>query len=146
MDHRLEHTLRALGAASLANSDSERSQQHILVVGATGLLGRAVVDHFGALENWAVSSIARRELQGKHSSTHYQLDLMDSQRCRSVIHSSHGLASVTQIVYTALYGSDVWDTEERQVNTAMMQNVLEPMLEVAGNLRHIDLMQGREYM
>lgn len=147
MEHRLVHTLRALGAASpAAGGDAKSSQQHILVVGATGLLGRAVVDHFGAIENWTVSSIARREIMGDHRSTHYQLDLMDGQSCRSVLRSSPELASVTQIVYTALYGSNVWDSEERRVNLAMLQNVLEPMLEIARDLRHVDLMQGREWL
>lgn len=140
------HTLRALGAASPAGGDVKSSHQHILVVGATGLLGRAVVDHFGAIENWTVSSIARRELSGEHRSTHYQLDLMDGQSCRSVLCSSPELASVTQIVYTALYGSNVWDSEERRVNLTMLQNVLEPMLEIARDLRHVDLMQGREWL
>ena len=145
MEYRLVHTLRALGAAGPALGDVRSSQQqHVLVVGATGLLGRAVVDHFGANENWAVSSIARRQLQGQHRSAHYQLDLMDSQGCGSAIRSSPELASVTQIVYTALYGSNVWDSDERRVNLAMLQNVLEPMFEIAPNLRHIDLMQGRE--
>jgi len=31
---------------------------------------------------------------------------------------------VTQVVFTALYGNDVWDEEERKVNLAMLQNVL----------------------
>ena len=43
---------------------SGESPKHILIVGATGLLGRAVVDHFCALDGWTVTSIARRQLQG----------------------------------------------------------------------------------
>ena len=31
---------------------------------------------------------------------------------------------MTQVVFTALYGNDVWDEEERKVNLAMLQNVL----------------------
>jgi hypothetical protein len=142
MEHRLRHTLRVLGSSQ--QQRQQQQQQHVLVVGATGLLGRAVVEHFDALESWAVSSIARRELQGEHHSTHYQLDLTDGERCRAVLSSAPELRSVTQVVYTALYGSDVWDEDERRVNLAMLKNVLEPMLEVAGGLRHIDLMQGRE--
>jgi hypothetical protein len=142
MEHRLRHTLRVLGSSQ--QQRQQQQQQHVLVVGATGLLGRAVVEHFDALESWTVSSIARRELQGEHHSTHYQLDLTDGERCRAVLSSAPELRSVTQVVYTALYGSDVWDEDERRVNLAMLKNVLEPMLEVAGGLRHIDLMQGRE--
>ena len=45
-------------------ASSGESPKHILIVGATGLLGRAVVDHFCALDGWTVTSIARRQLQG----------------------------------------------------------------------------------
>ena len=51
------------GPAPLPASTGE-SPKHILIVGATGLLGRAVVDHFCALDGWTVTSIARRQLQG----------------------------------------------------------------------------------
>ena len=143
-DRRLGLALLALRPEPAAHGPQQRREQHVLVVGATGLLGRAVVDRFRAREGWAVSSIARRELQGEHSSTHYQLDLTDAERCRSVLSSAPELAGVTQIVFTALYGSDVWDAEERDVNLAMLQNVVTPMLGVARGLRHVDLMQGRK--
>ena len=37
------------------------------------------------------------------------------------IASSEPLRTVTQLVYTALLGSDVWDPEERAGNLAMLQ-------------------------
>lgn len=143
-DRRLGLALRCLRPEPAAHRQPPQPQRHVLVVGATGLLGRAVVDHFGALEGWAVSSIARRELQGEHSSAHYQLDLTDAEQCRSVLGSAAELATVTQVVFTALFRNDVWDPEERKVNLAMLQNVLTPMLGVARGLRHVDLMQGRK--
>jgi len=57
------HLDRVHPAAPLPASSGE-SPKHILIVGATGLLGRAVVDHFCALDGWTVTSIARRQLQG----------------------------------------------------------------------------------
>eukprot|EP01050_Picozoa_sp_SAG11_P016097 SAG11_NODE_2156_length_3734_cov_22.964787_2_plen_87_part_00 len=75
--------------------------------------------------------------------THYRLDLTDKAAVAHSIHSSKPLATVTQLVFTALLGSDVWDPAEREGNLAMLQNVVEPLLQVASQLRHIDLMQVR---
>eukprot|EP01047_Picozoa_sp_COSAG01_P036474 COSAG01_NODE_2850_length_6977_cov_8.906077_4_plen_408_part_00 len=133
-------------AAAGTTTTTTAQNHHVLIVGATGLLGRAVVDHFSSLAGWAVSSIARRPLQGVHRSTHYQVDLTDSDLCDRVLRTaSCQLRGVTQIIYTALYGSDVWDEGERRINLAMLQNVLQPMLAIASNnLQRVDLMQGRK--
>ena len=150
---RIAHVCRALrtgalvepAVAALADDQQQLPSPHVLIVGATGLLGRAVVEHYGAIGGWTVSSIARRQIQGTHRSTHYQLDLTNRELCNRKLHEARAqLSGVTQIIYTALYGSDVWDDEERRINLAMLQNVLEPMLSIAQGLQHVDLMQGRK--
>ena len=60
---------------------------------------------------------------GEHSSNHHQLDLTDRELCQRTLRSPE-FGTVTQVVFTALYGNDVWDEEERKVNLAMLQNVL----------------------
>ena len=75
------------------------------------------------------------------AATHYRLDLLDKAAVAHAVTTSEPLATVTQLVYTALLGSDVWDEEERRANTAMLQHVVEPLLQVAPDLKHIDLMQ-----
>lgn len=73
------------------------------------------------------------------------MDLTDSESCDRVLRrASNQLRGVTQIVYTALYGSNVWDNEERRINLSMLQNVLRPMMDISPNLKHVDLMQGRK--
>eukprot|EP01051_Picozoa_sp_SAG22_P020214 SAG22_NODE_3998_length_1431_cov_1.931682_1_plen_317_part_10 len=136
-------------------------QQHVLIVGGTGLIGRSCAEHFAALEGWRATTVARRplpfSLPAASQHTHLELDLSDREACKAAV---GGLPPVTTLVYAAMGTTaadadpsngtaiDVGDEAGRALNSAMFNNLLDP-LEGNGGGRggggqlHIQLMQGR---
>jgi nucleoside-diphosphate-sugar epimerase len=116
----------------------------VLVVGASGLIGTAVVDAF--LEaGWDVTAVSRRrpDLFGTRAFTHLPVDLADAGACERAFGA---LGHVTHVVYTAVYEKPGlipgWsDPEQQDTNRRMLRNVLEPLTRAA-RLEHLTLMQG----
>ncbi|HPA88272.1 MAG TPA: SDR family oxidoreductase [Quisquiliibacterium sp.] len=120
----------------------------LIVAGATGLIGAAVVEHFAALPGWRVIALSRRAPALPSGVHHVALDLTDAQACRAAVRASHpGCADATHLVYAALYEQpDVvagWrDTRQMSVNLAMLRNLMDALEPVARGLRHVTLLQG----
>lgn len=116
----------------------------ILVVGASGLIGTAVVDVF-LDAGWKVIAASRREPEtfSGREFVHLPVDLQDTQACAE---SFGKLTSVTHVVYTAVYEKpgliSGWsDPEQMETNLRMLRNVVEP-LSRAAKLEHLALLQG----
>ena len=71
----------------------------MLVVGASGIVGRAALAHFSQLPGWRAIGLSRRspDLVGVE---HIALDLMDSSACE---HTAAQLHQVTHVIYAALF-------------------------------------------
>lgn len=117
--------------------------QTILVVGATGLLGRAALLHFRDLPGWRVLGLSRRpsDVEGIE---HLPADLMDRA---SLEGHRDALASVTHVLYVALFEmADVvagWrHREQMETNDSMFRNLLGVIEETANGLAHIGILQG----
>ena len=116
----------------------------VLVVGASGLIGTAVVDAF--LEaGWDVTAVSRRrpEVFSTRAFTHLPLDLKDAAACAQALGA---MGSVTHVVYTAVYEQPGlipgWsDPEQQDTNLRMLRNVIEPLC-AASRLEHFTLLQG----
>jgi nucleoside-diphosphate-sugar epimerase len=112
-----------------------------LVLGATGLVGRAVVralEHHGD----AVIAVSRRKPDVCGGAAFVSLDLTDRAACARTL-SQPEFADVTHLVYAALYEKpDLiagWrDREQIRVNTEMLRNVLD----FVQPLEHLSLLQG----
>ncbi len=116
----------------------------ILIAGATGLVGAAAVEHFGALPEWEVVALSRRRPSVPPGVRHVQVDLTDTAATRAALEP---LADVTHVLFAALYEKpDLiagWrDPEQMAVNLAMLRNLLDAIDPVALGLRHITLLQG----
>ena len=116
----------------------------VVVFGATGVIGRAALDHFSQLPDGDVIGVSRRAVDVE-GVTHVPLDLVDRRACER---ASRALAGVTHVVYAALQESDDltagWrDRALMERNLAMFSNALEPLLDAAGDtLEHVSLLQG----
>lgn len=115
----------------------------ILVVGASGIVGRAALEHFNELPGVRAVGVSRRppDLVGVE---HIALDLMDAAACTRVAAS---LGDVTHVVYAALYEKPGllagWvEADQMQTNLQMLQNLMRPLQQVAKGLRHVSLLQG----
>jgi nucleoside-diphosphate-sugar epimerase len=117
----------------------------VVVVGATGVIGRAAAERFVA-DGHEVLGISRRA-PGVDGVTHVPIDLTDASGTRDALRHAP-LAGTTHVVYCALQESpDLaagWrDTELMQRNLAMFRNALEPLVDGHGDTRrHVSLLQG----
>jgi nucleoside-diphosphate-sugar epimerase len=121
-----------------------RKKHTILIVGASGVVGAAALNHFAALPDWNVIALSRRFVNLPFLAQHVSVDLTDRKACEQ---AATGLSDVTHIFYAALYELPElvagWqDPKQMAVNEAMLRNLLDALTPVAKKLRHITLMQG----
>ena len=109
-----------------------------LVVGAQGVIGRNLVDHLAALDDWDVVGLSRRDGAASGRVRHIAVDLLNGEDCRAKLGE---LCQVTHIFYAAYQDRPGW-AELVPPNLAMLVNVVEAVEPVANGLRHISLMQG----
>ena len=119
-------------------------ERHIVVAGASGVIGAAAVEHFAQL-GWSVTALSRRRpvLRAGCAFTHVAVDLDQATACAAVLES---LPPVTHLVYAAAREAQGlvsgWSDQRLiDANGHMFANVLDPLV-ARGNLRHVSLLQG----
>jgi len=112
-----------------------------LVVGALGLVGRALTRHLEQLDDWELVTLSRRLPNFPLQSRHISVDLGYGLDCMNKLSDcSH----ITHIFYTA-YAPRQSLREETELNTRMLVNMADVMLSIAPDLQHIQLMQGSKW-
>lgn len=116
----------------------------VLVVGALGTVGRAVIEHFSALDDWRVLGLSRRAPDFETSARFVSADLNDAE---SLARLAPDFADVTHVVYAALHEepglvSGWTEAEHVRVNLRMLENLLQAVEKAARGFEHITLMQG----
>ncbi len=121
------------------------TQKTVLVAGASGLVGYAAMRHFapasGTVSTFAIS---RRHPGDTCGARFVPVDLMDAAQSIAAIAQ---FADVTHVIYAALHERpgliEGWrEAEQIAINDRMLRNLLEPLTQVAPNLRHVSLLQG----
>jgi len=116
----------------------------VLVAGASGLVGAAVVDRF-LDDGWDVVAVSRRkpEVFSERPFRHLAVDLQDEGACKQAF---SGISDVTHLVYAAVYEKPGliagWtEQDQMQTNLDMLRNLVEPL---SGDeaLQHVTLLQG----
>ncbi len=116
----------------------------ILIAGASGLIGRAAIEHFARQPDWRVIALSRRAPEVDVAVEHLPVDLMDGDAVAAL---APNLAGVTHLVYAALMEKPGlvrgWrDREQMDTNIAMLRHLFEPLSRHAKGLRHVSLFQG----
>lgn len=120
-------------------------RKKVLIAGASGLVGNAALREFEHDLDWEVVGVSRRVPQSSGRAVHVPVDLLDKELCAEVFGQ---MSDVTHVVYGAVNEdpNDLvagWrDRERMQLNLTMLENLFEPLLAVARDLRHVSLMQG----
>lgn len=119
------------------------ARRTLLVAGATGVVGRAAVEHFAGLDGWDVLALSRRPPE-RAGVRHVRADLTDAA---DVDRALAGCGEVTHVLYAALFEKpDLvagWrDTDQMRVNDAMFGHLLDALARHAPRLEHLTLMQG----
>lgn len=115
----------------------------VLIAGALGLVGRAVLAHYEAL-GWEIVALSRRAPEFDTSAQFLSVDLASARDCRLKL---SGLRDITHVVYCALYetpnlGMGWLDEQQIETNRAMLANFLDAVEPGNPGLRHLALLQG----
>ncbi len=124
-------------------SATSTHQRHVLVIGAHGVVGRAVSEHLVAQPDWTVTTAARRgpleELfNGLQPPRHISLDLLDPDQ------ATHALAESREITHLVYAGYAERSTMAAMVepNLEMLANTLTALEAAAAALEHVVLIGG----
>ena len=112
----------------------------MVVAGATGLVGNAVLRHFGRVDGCEVVALSRRKPRELYGARHVPIDLTDSAHC---LRAASELEGATHLIYAALYEQpnlvDGWrDEKQIKTNDLMLRNLmaaLEPVAPSHGRAR-----------
>ena len=116
--------------------------QKLVVVGALGVVGRAVVEHFAGHTDVEVVGLARRRADFAPQVTWVSADLRDAEATRRAL-APH--RDATHLVYAALNEQpdlvQGWrDAGNAALNTQMLKHTLDALEEAP--LQHVSLLQG----
>ncbi|MDO6414526.1 NAD-dependent epimerase/dehydratase family protein [Sphingomonas sp. BIUV-7] len=118
---------------------------HVLIVGASGVIGTAAIDLFGRSQDWSVTGLSRRPpvvAPAAHHS-HLPVDLGDPSGCLAALQQ---LSPVTHLVYAAVREKPGlvagWrDADLIAENGRMFKNVLDALV-ARHPLQHVIVLQG----
>jgi Delta4-3-oxosteroid 5beta-reductase len=129
----------------------EPSYQSVaLVVGSTGIVGTSLLDILPLADTpggpWKVYAISRRPLPPwspvpSAAVTHLHLDLADAA---AVSDALKPLTEITHVFYVAWAGHAT-EEQNREVNSAMLRNVLDVVIPNCPALVHVCLQTGRKH-
>ena len=117
----------------------------VLIAGASGVVGRAAVEHFATLEGWRVIGVSRRVPEDMPTNaTFLSVDLMDRAACEAALST---MSDVTHLIYAALYEKPGllagWqERDQMDTNLTMLDNLFTPLEAAAKGLQHVSLLQG----
>ncbi len=114
----------------------------MLVVGASGIVGRAAFEHFATRDGWEAIGLSRRA-PDLEVGLHRALDLQDPEACARGLDE---LGPISHVVYAALQEKpglvEGWfDPELMETNRRMLENLLDAVTP-GGALAHVSLLQG----
>jgi nucleoside-diphosphate-sugar epimerase len=122
-----------------------QSSRHVLIAGASGVIGAAALAAFARAGGWRVTALSRRRpmVAPDLAFDHVAADLTDADACAALVAA---LPPVTHLVYAAVAEApglvSGWqDAALIEQNGRMLCNLLGPLAE-AGPLRHVSIMQG----
>ena len=116
---------------------------HILVTGATGLVGRSCMQHF-AESGYKTTAISRRKPFATYGATFLSVDLTNLEACQQAFAS---ITDITQIVFAALYEApnlvSGWTSQSHvDRNELMLRNCVEAVAPQNPRLRNVTILQG----
>ncbi|MDN4159820.1 SDR family oxidoreductase [Nocardioides abyssi] len=122
--------------------------KRMVVAGASGVVGSALVDALVRSGEWSVVALSRRppELEVEPDPARYQHLAVDLRDRSEVARAVGGLGAVSHLAYAALYEKpglvDGWTAADQMaVNDEMFRNLLDP-LAGSGSLEHVTALQG----
>jgi nucleoside-diphosphate-sugar epimerase len=116
---------------------------HILVTGATGLVGRSCMQHF-AQNGYKTTAVSRRMPFTTYGASFMSVDLSSLSACQSAFAT---MTDITQIVFAALHEEpdlvSGWTSQAHvDRNELMLRNCVEAIAQQNRGLRNVTILQG----
>lgn len=116
----------------------------LLVVGASGVVGRNILRHFETRPEWDLIGLARHQLEFDTRARIVSLDLQDAAGCEA---AAEQFKDVTHVIYCATYEKENllagWlQADHADINVAMLRNLMGPLRRHAFGLQRVLLLQG----
>lgn len=115
--------------------------KNAVVVGAVGVIGRAIVERLTADPEWDVVALSRRVPDFETTARHVSVDLRDRADAEAKLAQ---LSDTTHVFYAA-YQAMPTRTQEVAPNLELLVNSVEAIAAAAPGLQHVNLMQGGKY-
>jgi len=120
------------------------AERTVLIAGAGGLVGRAVIEHYLAQTGCEVIALSRHPPAPETGAPHITVDLTDAASAQARL---SGFRNITHIVYAALFEkpdlTQGWlDEDQIATNLAMLTHLIDAIEPHNPGLRHIALLQG----
>jgi nucleoside-diphosphate-sugar epimerase len=116
------------------------ARKKALVIGGLGVIGRRLITHLSATNEWDIVSVSRRKPDFETRAEFISVDLFDRDATKAKL--GH-LSDVTHIFYAALDGGIQASNVER--NLALLVNPVEVVEPVAKDLQRIVLAEGGKW-
>ena len=118
--------------------------EHVLIAGASGVVGYAALKHYAAQGRAAVTAVSRRPPRETFQARRLSLDLTDGAATMAGLGEAPG---VTRLVYAALHEKPGlvagWhEADQIETNQQMLANTLAALEATSPDLRHVVLLQG----
>jgi nucleoside-diphosphate-sugar epimerase len=121
-----------------AKENEAKDRRLVIVAGAQGVSGRAVLERYATSPATTVYGLSRRASDSAENIQHISVDLFNSDDVKSKL--GH-LNETTHLVFGA-YIEKPTAAEKTEVNVRLLRNLLDVLEENAPALRHITLYQG----
>jgi len=113
----------------------------VLVVGASGVIGRDYIRHVEESTSWNVIGICRRPPESNDRVRYISADLSDPADAMAKLGA---LPEVTHMLYAGYTDRQGW-AAQREPNTALLRNALDALVAGSPALERVVLMQGQKY-
>ena len=112
-----------------------------LIAGATGVVGRNLLRHLLALDDWDVIAVSRRkpDVDGRYE--HVAVDLLDRAQTFEALKRPRG---VTHVFFSAYIERPTW-AEMVAPNQTMLVNLMDAIETASPDLAHVNLMHGTKW-
>jgi nucleoside-diphosphate-sugar epimerase len=122
----------------------QQSEGSVLIVGATGVVGRAALETYESDQNWDVSILSRRAPRFATRASSIEADLGNLEQLTAAL---TGKGPFTHVVYAALQEEaslvDGWSSASQiNRNAEMLQNLLNALSQCGIGFEHLTLLQG----
>jgi nucleoside-diphosphate-sugar epimerase len=119
----------------------EQGARTAIVTGATGVVGRYLLEHLAAKPEWDVVAVSRRPPDAAGRYRHIALDLLNTDECVARL---GGLRETTHVFHAA-YIERPSAEELVSTNVALLRNLLDAIEPVAPGLQHVHLVEGTKW-